>query len=942
MEQIFLRKNKSKESSNVNNSLAVSFRNSKRIIPYTNLGTIVNESDVYNEERQRCSKIRLNCVVRPYCTNALFNAFTEITQNEGSDKAVCLNFLDSLEHDNLDIPDELFYKVKEAFAGNDGDRQTLLYNMIDDTQLSSKEKGNLTYHCGLDFFNNHILRSNTFKSVTALQLPSVSPVNKHNYYNFNTLCDYHRRYDGSIVSGDTLTFVRDFSHNEIVLNDQTTVSAPFVNHIYTFDDILSFNQCVKDKLIEENGWMGFINKGKLKIYDYNNDNTLLDISKPLNNKDACEFVDMYPTRDLFSFAPKYNNYRHRIEKNWNYLITYPSSSTRQGIPCIDDRVEGGALRLFLIDTSLNNIMRMHSMSKHGLVEGDYVMLYRDGAVEIPNLHVTNIVDEYTFDVENMQYGLAEEMKVSFSNAQELDANGSTTYKIIKNGARYCDNNSNFLTYSFKKLDNGVGVEYYVRIFSQIPNWKFATQKITEKAIYDEGGKEVIENNQKKLYNGGEQFENNIAKLSFSKTIYNDEVAEIIFTDDIDIDYLHDNLGRPLSSIYLTIIKNNKGYYEWYETNGEETSASTVEYSHCFGRVSCGFMLNENMYDVNYVNTTEEYPLSNTRVLCESGETTQPFSGLNVTLINDVYHREEGKDLDDTVNYYYNNNFYGDLCYYCPSIGSEVVIQDVDYRFNTYQREHSNELRLNYSNIKQDDYDTNDFSDANYLECKTIKTGSQYEGYYYKPHYEIQIKSIGNNLNEQSPKIFTIRYITNNNGEFKIFTNENNYIEKDDIILMYLNGSNVDWDGITNDVTLRFKVTNVIGYREFICMLDETFGIDSDKNVAYSHLNYGNKSYFRVLKKDMTIPSYATFLLDGSCKFVWRDIIQNGFDNDSNIESYPFTNGCLYVMKDIDFFLKRQNPMDKTILTNHMFDEFKENIITVTEENKYYEENKIKC
>jgi hypothetical protein len=204
------------------------------------------------------------------------------------------------------------------------------------------------------------------------------------------------------------------------------------------------------------------------------------------------------------------------------------------------------------------------------------------------------------------------------------------------------------------------------------------------------------------------------------------------------------------------------------------------------------------------------------------------------------------------------------------------------------------------------------------------------------------ESIGNNLNEQSPKIFTIRYITNNNGEFKIFTNENNYIEKDDIILMYLNGSNVDWDGITNDVTLRFKVTNVIGYREFICMLDETFGIDSDKNVAYSHLNYGNKSYFRVLKKDITIPSYATFLLDGSCKFVWRDIIQNGFDNDSNIESYPFTNGCLYVMKDIDFFLKRQNPMDKTILTNHMFDEFKENIITVTEENKYYEENKIKC
>ena len=50
------------------------------------------------------------------------------------------------------------------------------------------------------------------------------------------------------------------------------------------------------------------------------------------------------------------------------------------------------------------------------------------------------------------------------------------------------------------------------------------------------------------------------KIAFSKNIYNDNITEIVFTDDINIGSLKDNLGRPLTDIYFTII-NNQGYKE---------------------------------------------------------------------------------------------------------------------------------------------------------------------------------------------------------------------------------------------------------------------------------------------------------------------------------------------------------------------------------------------
>ena len=71
------------------------------------------------------------------------------------------------------------------------------------------------------------------------------------------------------------------------------------------------------------------------------------------------------------------------------------------------------------------------------------------------------------------------------------------------------------------------------------------------------------------------------------------------------------------------------------------------------------------------------------------------------------------------------------------------------------------------------------------------------------------------------------------------------------------------------------------------------------------------SNFKLFKTDnLDIPSYARILKDGTCRFIWRNILNNGFNlSDDTVEEYPFTNGAFYVNRRIDLYLRRQDPHD---------------------------------
>ena len=65
---------------------------------------------------------------------------------------------------------------------------------------------------------------------------------------------------------------------------------------------------------------------------------------------------------------------------------------------------------------------------------------------------------------------------------------------------------------------------------------------------------------------------------------------------MDVDGLVDHRGRPLSEIYFTVIKRNKGHEAWYESG--DTTSSDIEFSHCFSKVTSGLDLPVEVNDYN--------------------------------------------------------------------------------------------------------------------------------------------------------------------------------------------------------------------------------------------------------------------------------------------------------------------------------------------------------
>jgi hypothetical protein len=92
---------------------------------------------------------------------------------------------------------------------------------------------------------------------------------------------------------------------------------------------------------------------------------------------------------------------------------------------------------------------------------------------------------------------------------------------------------------------------------------------------------------------------------------------------------------------------------------------------------------------------------------------------------------------------------------------------------------------------------------------------------------------------------------------------------------------------------------------------------------------------------MNIPDYATLLKDGTCRYIWRDVINNGIDGgDRNAEEYPFTNGAFYVNKRVDLYVRRQDPYGMNGLYSDD-DIFGEEILIENEDN-YIKDEDITC
>ena len=105
----------------------------------------------------------------------------------------------------------------------------------------------------------------------------------------------------------------------------------------------------------------------------------------------------------------------------------------------------------------------------------------------------------------------------------------------------------------------------------------------------------------------------------------------------------------------------------------------------------------------------------------------------------------------------------------------------------------------------------------------------------------------------------------------------------------------------------------------------------------------NINDFVIVKKHESTPDYARLIKDGSCRYCWREIISNGIESDERV--YPFTNGAFYINRQINFFLRRQDPKKINLgftggITDKPFDYVPdgEDISNYPNYNQYYETN----
>ena len=604
--EVFLEENNSRLSVNSESNISVNLEEKQRLLPFDNAAETMSLYELYNKQRDNCDRYRLIFNVNPYCTNVLFNAITEPVWKEGSDKVLCLNFNPLQKGNETAFPYGTINSATEVDA-----RQA-----VKDTEYSHPDIGNVVYHCGYDIFNNHILRSEDFLHMMS---------GNGNSDVFNTIEDKLIGYNGEIVKERG---GRSFRHLGKV-----------ERHAYTFDNCMTMVNAYLTRISEENGWYGFTNIGYINIPNAKLKNGKeVSVNRVMNNNKPCEFYDMYPDRSLFSFIPMVNKWRKRLEKNWDYRITYPAECDYAKFNELNECPKIGegertinALKCTKVELAYTNtgnkLIRFKTLFSHGLSTGNFVGLYYCDA------NGSNLERYYT--------------KVRIISVGDYEGYDSDKYfSVAFDDIADIINEENPADKKFyvRREINGVEFKYYLRKFKSLP-----VEPRSE-----------------------------INKTAYQETIYGDRTAQIVYTDDVDVTGLVDNLGRPLTTLYLTIVKRNKGWYKWYKGSRNDRQSEDVEFSHCFGKVTSGFDFGNDAFHYN-IRKMHNIKLSHPHTGSMLGWVYS--SGVPATVEDKI--TIEGTYVNDKFR---EDEFYGDVACYDTYNCIEYILMPLYHRFNTAQRE----------------------------------------------------------------------------------------------------------------------------------------------------------------------------------------------------------------------------------------------------------------
>lgn len=324
-------------------------------------------------------------------------------------------------------------------------------------------------------------------------------------------------------------------------------------------------------------------------------------------------------------------------KNWELTITYPYSADTTH-PMIN-----GGLKLIDVRSVMVGGKPMSCLSvpvKHNLVLGNTVRLSgtnRDGDYEVKRIGLDNgDLKDYYFCIDVDDVIVDEDSKMN-------------------------------------KIYFGVASEYYFRKFKKI---KTKSTPIIEEDDYE------------------------IYKLAFSESIFSDEITQFVFNEDIDVSDLTDNLGRPLSELFLTFLKTN--------SNG------------IFSKTSSGIE-SPFILELNTANNNQH--LKEIPVIQKIHNVSSALSETFIPLEDDILISA--------------NEFYGDVVEYNILTLEEIELAKVHHRFNTLNRE----------------------TTSNY-----VVAGPRPEGYYYNAHNLIRIRNFSSYIEEGDESTAGMPSYTTNVGD----------------------------------------------------------------------------------------------------------------------------------------------------------------------------------
>lgn len=791
-------------------------------LQHLNIYEKLDLNEVYKEESEGCNKYRLVVTIRPYCTNVLFNPLTEIVRYEADGVKVVTD--DVLENLPKEINREVYGKRIDLDRGY----------MLENTEYTSEPLG-YKYYIGYDFLNNHILRNNTYKSVTV-------PKSRINENIFNTIEDIMRD-----QNGEEVLFTNRFNVNDVQID--------IPKKLYDSDDLIEFSTNeVHDKLISvDNGWYGIVNKGHVPHKAVESG---VSFYKPLNNYENCTFVDFHPGRNYFSFSPILNKNKNRFEENWKIMLTYPSREDyenkvifKNGLNSLPvtsvllDRTDNGQLLLYITTSIKNNIKRGDLFDLYLLDNGGYSLLGENITSS------SDSSDNNTFSCSDLDF------TYKFLKNKHKD---KITYDEIKH---YNDLLLHLEFRIVRKVNPQKSVRYYAQMLKPIPNFEYKRGD-----FYGGDLNEYIKNNCVDENDNIHDFNRSVYDLAYSKTIYNDPITQCTYTDDIDLSYLCEG---SFDSIYVTFIKNNEGYKEWYYEH--DYNNEKIERSRLFGCITDCLYSDTDIDEIKKLPQNYDYRLVN-----------------NLGLYNSEGISKDEVKFDRKLDSEYIHS----ICEIDETTQNVETLSEIMYRFNTVQRELGDRRHLEgkyvncvFKDIVRDDKDFNGFtlSTENLgmkrykVDGKEISFLDRPEGYYYNPHYRIQLKKRIKNCGKYSAReIEFVNFEKNGNGIINVRSKLYYKLLKGDFI----------------EVKTKEGVSQICQIKEVKNRVDITIQVN---DVIQKLFDENSKIY----TYPFDLPKYARKIDE----YTYTYPIFENFDS-SNI---VYKNKRKYINFDINFFLKRQDP-----------------------------------